>query len=45
MLFRSPGQLAARVVEGSAEVRDFGTAFDEELHRLIKEHGDAMPTT
>jgi len=39
-----PEQLAARVVEGSAEVRDFGTAFDESLHQLIKARSDAMPT-
>jgi hypothetical protein len=40
-----PEQLAARVCEGSAVVRDFGTAFDEQLHRLIEERSDAMPTS
>jgi hypothetical protein len=38
-----PEELAARVVEGSAQVRDYGVAFDEKLHQLIKQRSDAMP--
>jgi hypothetical protein len=40
-----PEELAVRVVEGSAQVRDFGTAFDEKLHQLIKQRSDTMPVT